>query len=103
MAAALLRRAPRALARRAAPARAFRLKPGQVGTAEPHELLPPGGLVSPCDLRPPFTPSAAHAKLTQLAATWNTGDPGRIAELYAPGARAHARTSRSALARPRAV
>ncbi len=88
MAALLLRRAPLALARRAATARAFRLKPGQVGTELHHELLPPGGLASPGDdVCPPFTPSAAHAKLTQLAAAWNTADAGRIAELYAPGAR----------------
>jgi hypothetical protein len=67
-----------------APARAFRLKPGQVGT-EVHELLP-AGLAPPSAVKPPFTPASAHAKLAQLAAAWNTADPARIAALYAPGA-----------------
>jgi hypothetical protein len=84
--AALLRAAATRGARLAprAHARAFRLKPGQVGT-EVHELLP-AGLAPPSAVTPPFTPASATAKLAQLAAAWNTADPARIAALYAPGA-----------------
>jgi hypothetical protein len=63
--------------------RAFRLKPGQVGT-EVHELLP-AGLAPPGAVRPPLSASDAAKKLNQLAACWNTCDPQRIVALYAEG------------------
>lgn len=88
----LLRRA-RASPAAAAPRRCLQLKPGQVGTIV-HELLP-AGLAPPSAVVPPFDADAARAKLTQLAAAWNTADPARIAALYTPGARAGRRAARA--------